>query len=246
MQHPTTPTRSAFGQILGHPTKPRLRYFWDGDAGAGGGDGGAGSTGNTGGDGSTGNGDGEPDPAGAAKPDAYAQALERMKTERQAARAEAKAFKDLGLSVEEIAELKAARDKAQGGPTEEQLRAQALRDAEKAVAERYAAKAREVAVREQANLLGFHSPKAALALLDREALAKVDVTDDEADGPAVKKLLEALATAEPYLVKAAGPTYGSARDAGIGAVGGSSKPDPGPGQSRIRAAYADRAASSSR
>jgi hypothetical protein len=58
----------------------------------------------------------------------------------------------------------------------------------------------------------------------------------------VKKLLEALATAEPYLIKS-GSSTADHRAAGIGGVGSAAKPDPGPGQARIRAAYAEHAPS---
>lgn len=222
-------------------TRPQIRRFMaeEGAGGAGGGSGEPGATGGAQGAQGGAGGAGEPDPAGAANPDAYTRALETMKAERAAARAEAKAFKDLGLSLEEIQALKAARDEAQGGPTPEQIAERARQDAEKAASDRYADKARASAVREQATALGFHNPRAALALLDQGALAEVEVADDEADPAGVKALLEALAKAEPYLVKA--PGYSDPRDAGIGAVGGGAKPDPGPGANRIRAAYAEHA-----
>lgn len=167
------------------------------------------------------------------------QAQKRL-DERNAARDEAKAFRDLGLSVEEIAALKKARDDANGGPTPEQIAADARKEADKAANERIAARARTSAVREQAAALGFHEPKDALALLDRKALDEVAVDgDDEADAGAVKKLLEELATARPYLVKK--PGFASPRDAGIGSTGSGAKPDPGPGTARMAAAYAEHA-----
>lgn len=194
----------------------------------------AGSTGNTPGTGET--------PPSADDLRALREQADRRMQERNAARDEAKAYKDLGLTVDEIKALKDARDAANGGPTEEQIRAAAQRDADKAANERIATRARTSAVREQAASLGFHQPKDALALLDRDELAKVTVgDDDEADGAAVKKLLEDLVKARPYLVKAG---TASARDAGIGAAGSGARPDPGPGTARMAAAYAEHAAAS--
>jgi hypothetical protein len=146
---PTTPQNAAphpwimHGPVLGHPTKPRIRFFMaDGDGTGAGGD--TGSTGNTSSDG-----DGAKPPT-ADDLRALRDQADRRLQERNAARDEAKAFRDLGLTVEEIAELKAARDQAKGGPSEDEIRKQAQRDADKAAAERYAAKARASAVREQA------------------------------------------------------------------------------------------------
>lgn len=231
----------AVGPILGHPTRPQIRYFFppepDGAAGGGGGGAPAGA-------GSTGNGDGAPAGAGSTgnDPDGLGdpgkRALDAMKAERNTARAEAKAFRDLGLTVEQIAELKAARDAANGGPTPEQIRAEAKRDADREAAERYAGIARQSAVREQAGVLGFHNPAAALAMLDAAALAKVDVHDNVADAPAVKALLEDLGKREPYLLKSDRPPVADYRTAGIGGTGGSGRPDPGPGTARLEAAYA--------
>jgi colicin import membrane protein len=225
---PAPPTAPAFAGILGNPTRPRLRYFMaeEGD-GAGGG---AGSTGNEG------DGDGEGAQLTPADAKALREQADRRMRERNEARDQLKAWQGLGLTVEEIAELKAARDKANGGPTPEQIADQARKEAEKAAAERYAAKARASAVREAATELGFHNPRAALALLDAEKLAAVEVTDDEADSKAVAALLAELAKAEPYLVKTGTAT---ARAAGIGAGGSGARPDPGPGTPRLAAAYAD-------
>lgn len=194
--------------------------------------------------GSTGN---EPDATveetiDAATAKALRQQAEKRLQERNAARDEAKAFRDLGLTPAEIAELKKARDDANGGPTPEQIAEAARKDADKAANERIAARARTSAVREQAAALGFHEPKDALALLDRAALDEVAVDDDdEADPAAVKRLLEQLAAARPYLVKK--PGFASARDAGIGSTGSGARPDPGPGVARLAAAYADSSAS---
>lgn len=231
---PIPAPRPNVGPILGHPTHPRIRFFMaDGD-----GTGAGGSTGNpdgTGGAGSTGN-----PPAVAPTPEDLAAlrgVADKRLQERNAARDEAKAYRDLGLTVEEIADLKAARDKANGGPTPEQIAAQARKEADADAAERYASKARASAVREAATALGFHNPKAALAMLDPKALAAVPVDDDEADAKAVGALLEALAKAEPYLVKTTTPPTADWRAAGIGGVGSTAKAEPSPGLDRIRSAY---------
>jgi hypothetical protein len=230
---PATFTRPPVGPILGHPTKPRIRFFMADEGGAGGSDGGSG--GSDGGDG------GDDAPLSAADAKALRSQADRLMKERNTARDEAKAFKDAGLSPQEIAELKAARDKQNGGPTPEQIAEQARKDADKAANERIAARARVSAVREQAAALGFQNPADALALLDRKTLDEVAVDDqDEADAKAVKGLLEALGKERPYLLKK--PGFSSARDAGIGASGSGQKPDPGPGTRRMAAAYASNAA----
>lgn len=228
------------GPILGHPTRPNIRLFMaDGDGAGGDGS----STGNGAGAGSsggssTGNGDGGEQGVDAATAKALRDQADKLMRERNTARDQAKAWAELGLTVDDVRALKEARDKAQGGPTPEQIAADARREAEKAANERIATRARVSSVREQAAALGFHSPADALALLPADELAKVTVDDqDEADGAAVKKLLEQLATARPYLVKT--PGYAPPRDAGIGAGGSGARPDPGPGAARVRAAYAD-------
>lgn len=170
--------------------------------------------------------------------DAGKQALDRMKSERNAARAEAKAFKDLGLSADEV---KALRDNAPKPENvdpeklEKTLRVQIEKD-ERA---RSAAKFRASSVREVAATLGFIDPREALALVDQKALAQVDVDDDdEVDTDEVKKLLSKLATDKPHLLK---PTDTTAdhRTAGIGATGSGTKPDVRPGVDRVRQAYAN-------
>lgn len=250
MPHPFTfsgPSSLHAGPAFGPAAAPTLaqlrghRYF-DGEAGAGGGGdagaaagaagAGAGSTGNTGGQ----QGTGEtltPDDARALR-----QQADRRMSERNAARDALKPWQELGITPEEAKALKDARDAAAGGPTPDQIRLQARQEAEREATERYAARARQSAVREQATALGFHNPKAALAMLNADELAKVEVHDDEADEGAVKSLLEKLAAAEPYLVREKGPQTPSYRAAGIGAGGGSVRADVAPGTPRMEAAYA--------
>lgn len=169
--------------------------------------------------------------------DAGKAALDRVRQERNTARAEAKAFKDLGLSVDDIRALKDAADKA-NQPDEERIRAQAVKDADRQAHDRYAVKLRAAEVRAQAAALGFAAPGDAIALLDQAKLSAVDVSEaDEVDAAEVGKLLEALKAEKPYLLK---PTDHTAdhRTAGIGSTGSGSKPEVRPGVDRVRAAYA--------
>jgi hypothetical protein len=173
--------------------------------------------------------------------DAGKQALDRMKSERNAARAEAKAFKDLGLTVDEI---KALKKKPASSDDDVEKRIQKAIDAAKAEAKAESratsdARTRAAEVRAQAAELGFIKPAQALALLDAKKLADVTVGDDgDADADAVKKLLEELKTDSPHLLK---PTDTTAdhRTAGIGSTGSATKADVRPGADRLRQAYAN-------
>lgn len=195
-----------------------------------------------GGDGSGAGGDDAAAVAAAAKTaadalgDAGQQAIDRMKAERNTARDEAKAFKALGMSAEDIAAIIA--EKNAGKPVDEEAIEKRLRTQISAEAkEKSAAKFRASNVREQAATLGFTAPKDALALLDHAELEKIEVDDDdEVDSAAVKKLLEKLATDKPYLLKPTDNTPGH-QAAGIGASGSGSKPDVQPGLPRMRDAY---------
>ncbi|OJX72823.1 hypothetical protein [Leifsonia sp. 71-9] len=169
--------------------------------------------------------------------DAGQQALDRLKARERASRAEAKAYKDLGLTPDEIKELINARDKA-GAPDEDKIRQTAQREAETAAREKFAVKLRASEVRAQAAELGFASPSDALALLPADKLAGVDVSDDdEVDTGEVKKLLEQLKTDKPYLLKNT-DTTADYTTAGIGASGSGKTPDVQPGLDRMRSAYA--------
>lgn len=244
-----SPTRSAWGQILGHPTKPHLRMFFPPPEGEGAGGGSGGSSGGDGAQGGSG-GDGGQQQGGeqgvdAATAKALREQADKRMRERNEAKDALKAWTDLGITAEEARQLKEQRDKANGGPTPEQLQQQAQKDADKAAAEKFAGVARKSAVRAQAAELGFFNPTAALAMLDPAKLADVAVDENyEADAAAVKGLLEALAKAEPYLVKTSGQQTVDHRLAGIGAVGGTTKPDPGPGTPRMANAYATSATGS--
>jgi len=165
------------------------------------------------------------------------QALDRMKAEKKAAIDEAKSYKALGLTPDEIKAL--VDEKNAGKPVDEEaIRKAAAREAETAVTEKFHAKLRASSAREQAAALGFASASDALALIPAASLADVDVTDDEVDADAVKKLLEKLAADKPYLLKPTDntPDY---RQAGAGASGSGTSPDVQPGLPRLRDAYAN-------
>ncbi len=210
------------GQIANTPN-PRLHLrFVEGGEGEG-----------AGGDGGDGAGDG--------LGDAGKQAIDRMKAERNAARAEAKEFKDLGLTVEQIRALKEGSGNA---PTDDDIEKRIKKAVDTATAAATAeataksnARTRAAEVRAQAAELGFIKPTQALALLNADELAKVTVTDDgDADAAAVKKLLEDLSKDSPHLLKTSN-TPGH-RDAGIGARGAATAADAvRPGTDRMRNAY---------
>lgn len=189
----------------------------------------------TGGDGSGAGEASAPDPA-ADLGDAGKQAIDRMKETVRATKSELKAFADLGLTA---AEIKAIIDEKNAGKPvdEDAIRTKAQREAAVAATDKFHGKLRESSVREQAATLGFTSPADALALIDKSALGNIDVDDnDEADAPAIKKLLEKLAADKPYLLKPTDTTPGH-KDAGIGGIGSGTKPEVQPGQARMRAAY---------
>lgn len=169
--------------------------------------------------------------------DAGQKAIDRMKETVKTTKAELKAYSELGLSA---AEIKAIIDEKNAGKPvdEEAIRTKAQKDADTAAAEKFHGKLRNSSVREQAATLGFTSPTDALALISAQDLADVDVTDDEVDGPAVKKLLEKLAADKPYLLKPTDSTPGH-KQVGIGGTGSGTKPEVQPGTARLRAAYAN-------
>jgi len=214
-----------FGLISGRQAYPlRLRFGDEGGDGTGaGGDGGAGD----------GEGDGED---GDKLGDAGARALERAKRRDKESRAALKEYADLGLTA---AEIKAIVDEKNKGtaPDADAIAKQARRDADKAANERLHGRLRSSSVREQAASLDFIDPSEALALVDRKALDAVEVDDDdEVDSPAIKKLLEELATRKPHLLKTK-DSVADSRIAGIGARGSGAKPESKPGRDRMRSAY---------
>ena len=226
--HPTTLGKlpahlDPFGMLTGRqPTPLRLRFADDGGdgTGAGGDDGGDdGDDGDKGGDDKLG--------------DAGQRALDRAKQRDKESRAALKEYADLGLSA---AEIKAIVDEKNKGnaPDAEAIAKQAQRDADKVANERLHGRLRSSSVREQAASLQFIDPSEALALIDRKALDAVEVDDDdEVDSPAIKKLLEELATKRPHLLKTK-DSVADSRTAGIGAKGSGNKPESKPGIDRLR------------
>lgn len=98
-------------------------------------------------------------------------------------------------------------------------------------------------VRAVAAGLAFHNPVAALAMLQTNgSLNGIRVGDDgTVDTAAVKTALEALAAAEPYLVKTDKVTPPAAADVGLGGATGSTHTtrEIKPGLDRLREAYKD-------
>jgi hypothetical protein len=195
--------------------------------------------GDEGGDG-TGAGDGDSDDSDNDKDDklgdAGQRALDRAKQRDKESRAALKEYADLGLTA---AEIKAIVDEKNKGnaPDAEAIAKQAQRDADKVANDRLHGRLRSSSVREQAASLEFIDPSEALALIDRKALDAIDVDDDdEVDAPAIKKLLEELATKKPHLLKPKDSVVDS-RIAGIGARGSGAKPESKPGRDRLRSAY---------
>ena len=210
-----------FGLMSGRQATPlRLRFADEGGDGTGAGDGdGDGDEGDKGGDDKLG--------------DAGQRALDRAKQRDKESRAALKEYADLGLTA---AEIKAIVDEKNKGnaPDAEAIAKQAQRDADKVANDRLHGRLRSSSVREQAASLEFIDPSEALALIDRKALDAIDVDDDdEVDAPAIKKLLEELATKKPHLLKPK-DSVADSRTAGIGASGSTTKAEPKPGIGRLR------------
>lgn len=152
--------------------------------------------------------------------------------------AELRAFKDLGLTPDEIKAFKEQKP----GETEADVQKRidkAIADARNEQQEENAKQARAAQLRAVAAELGFAKPKQALALVDQAKLQQISVSDDgEADEVAVKKLLDDLAKDSPYLLKSTDNTPGHAA-AGIGGTGSSAPADVAPGKARLTAAYAN-------
>jgi hypothetical protein len=159
--------------------------------------------------------------------DAGKQALDRMKADRQKARAEAADLR------ERLNALEAERAGVDAKSIEQQLRTQIEQDANT----RAAGMLRNAEVRAVAAELGFINPADAAALLPAADLADIDVTPDgTVDSAGVRTLLEHLTASRPYLLK---PTDSTAdhRTAGIGGVGSAAKPEFSDPMQRIAYAY---------
>lgn len=161
--------------------------------------------------------------------DAGKAAIDRMKGERNAARAELKAFTDLGLSVEEVKSLMASQQ-----PSSTPASGSETPSVDEQVASALASERRALAVQLAAVGAGFTNPADAVALLDAGKLAGVPIADGTPDAAKVLELVTELATSRPYLLR---NTIPSAEDAGLGNRGGGAAPNVAPGYDRIRAAY---------
>lgn len=166
-------------------------------------------------------GDPDPDPA---LGDAGKQAIDRMKSERNAERKRA-------ASAE--AELEKLRN---AGQTEQEKAVAAARKEGESEATK---RANDRLVRAEAKAVAagakFRDPSDAIAQLGSQ-LAEIAVDEDgEVDQAALKALVDKLAKGKPYLVDT-GSTTATAADAGIGTTGTTTPTDPGPGRSRLRAA----------
>lgn len=145
------------------------------------------------------------------------QALDRMKVERNAARDQLNAFKNLGLSPEKLQELigKSAEDTkaAEDARTQREAESVALGKANERLvrAEIKAAAAGKLA-----------NPALAIKLLD---LSSFDVDDDgEVDATAIGTAIDELIAKEPYLAVAQGDAKRFQGGADAGARGSAGKP----------------------
>ena len=134
--------------------------------------------------------------------DAGKQALDRMKAERNAARKELRAFKELGLSVDDIKALQAKGKPAGDAPDPEQIREQARAEARREAQD--AANARVVRAEVKAAAAGkLADPADAHRFLD---LSQFEVDDDgNVDQDELDDAIGELLSKKPYLAAAQGP-----------------------------------------
>ena len=139
--------------------------------------------------------------------DAGKRALSEERDSRKAAEKRARAVEA------ELEKLKQASQSA-----EEKALAQARKEGADEVTQRVNDRLKASEARALAAAAKFRNPATAVRLLD---LSEVEVTDDgEVDAAKVKKLLEQLATDEPYLVDDGKQQPAAAASAGIGVSGG--------------------------
>lgn len=234
-------TADPFGLMLGQQQsagfRPRLRFEGEGGTGAGAGGAGAGDGAGAGGAGAggagagagaggTGDGDAPLDAPGI-------RALERERQEKRAAKDALKGFEGLGLTVEQIREMVEKNDPK----NPERIAKEATRAAETAANERISTVLRTTAIATAAAAAGFANADDAIRFLDADEVKKLDVDLDKLSvtPDQVKKLVDDLVTARPYLTT---NPAGSARDAGIGSRGTTAGAvEPTPGLGRLTAAY---------
>lgn len=141
--------------------------------------------------------------------DAGKRALDRMKQERNEARQALKAFQELGLGADQLAEVVKKH-------TEHDHEAAMVKAHQEGVAEArkgFEQQLRAMAVREQAAGMKFHDPAAAVLFLG-DRLNEVSFDGDAVDAESVKALLSEVVEKNPYLVQ---KDEGSYVDTGLGA-----------------------------
>jgi hypothetical protein len=155
--------------------------------------------------------------AAAALGDKGKQALDRMKAERNAAREQLNAFKNLGLTPEKLQELIGKSTEDAKAADEARTR----REAESAALQ----KANERLIRAEVKAAAsgkLANPALAMKLLD---LSSFDVDDDgEVDSDAISAAIDDLITKEPYLAVAQGEQKRFQGGADAGARGTAGKP----------------------
>jgi hypothetical protein len=160
--------------------------------------------------------------------DAGKKALDRMKTQRNAERDKRKGFEQIlakhGVAADKLDELLAAAKKKPGGnedddgPTAEQIRAEARREARLESAKERAAD--KVEVRAAAK---FDDPEVVAALLSKQLDDFID-SDGKIDVDAIDEALEELLEKKPHLAKPEGDKRRFRGDADQGARGKDKKP----------------------
>lgn len=170
---------------------PFLRFNGEGAEGGGGGDGAP-----------QGTQDGTPPPA--YTPPASQADLDRI-IESRLARERQKLTSEYGgdaASVKAQLDEYAKYKESQKTETEKAID-EAKQGATTEVTQRFLSKLVGSEVKALASVAGFNDPADALAVIDP---AKLPVKDDEPDTDAIKKLVDDLANAKPYLLKAGKPT----------------------------------------
>lgn len=157
------------------------------------------------------------------------KALQAEKEKRRKAQAELRKFTELNLTPEQVAELAAAQKKQNGDepPDPEQLRKQARQEAQTELLRERTLDKIEVKAAKT-----FNDPEDARRFLADRVDEFID--DGEIDAKAITTALDKLVKDKPYLSAQGGKRFQGSGDGGSRTP---SKPDPGPGMARMRAAY---------
>lgn len=144
------------------------------------------------------------------------QALDRMKAQRNTAKAELREFKDLGLTPAEIKKIVDARKGGAGNPSDGEIDADQIREEARREARAEAAKERVEDKIEAKAAKQFADASDAVAIL----LRTHDITDfldgEKVDVEAISEALDDLAETKPHLLAAQGGTkrFGGSADGG--------------------------------